>query len=62
MRILHRADISVVVHITDHDKVTVVVPSDLAPDEALSMARLVLTPEEHSELEAVIETPPQSSD
>ena len=57
MRIIRRANISVVVHIRDHNNVTVVVPADLGPDEALSMARLVLTPDEHHELTEAIESP-----
>jgi len=55
MRILRLADISVVVHIRDRDKVTVLVPADLGPDQALSMARVVLTPEEHHALEEAFE-------
>lgn len=59
MRIIRLANVSVVVHIKDHNRVTVVLPTDLGKDEALSMARLVLTPEEHHALEQAIEPPPR---
>jgi len=61
MRILRLAHISVVVHIKDHNGVTVVVPADLGSDEALSMARLVLTPKEHHELREAIATLPRTA-
>ncbi|HEX6682573.1 MAG TPA: hypothetical protein VF062_07235 [Candidatus Limnocylindrales bacterium] len=61
MRILRKADIAVVVHINDRNRVTVVVPADLSSDETLSMARLVLSPDEMTELEEVIETGPRTA-
>jgi hypothetical protein len=61
MRILRLANISVVVHIKDHNRVTVVVPADLGPQEALAMARLVLTPQEHHELREAIESLPSAA-
>lgn len=60
MRILRLAKVSVVVHIRDHNEVTVVVPLDIGPDQALSMARLVLTPEEHDALQEAFHEPSES--
>lgn len=61
MRILRLANVSVVVHIRDHNNVTVVVPADLDTDEALSMARLILTPQEHLELREAIDRLPRTA-
>lgn len=61
MRILRLANVSVVVHIRDHNNVTVVVPADLGTDEALSMARLILTPQEHLELREAIDRLPRTA-